>query len=629
MAAGNPWLGRVALLVFSAVFAIAFGLTGYWAGLKPLADTLHAAWTVRGWQPVPAQVLDVQLQRHASSEGGATYQVQARYRYTVAGHAYEGQRVGLDPHAKADNLGDWQQRWHRTLQQAQQQGTPITVWVNPRVPAQALIDPDIRWRLQIFRIPFALVFSGVGLAAAWVFGWTLLGPRAPAVDAPPRHSLAKGRWLLWFFTLFWCGVAFPMAALMWTDRNTPPWAKGFIGIFVAVGVGLAYAALHQSRKAWRYQGLAMSVQPPQPCPGQPVQATLHLPARAVQQAGAHGLRLRVAQYRVDEASSGSPERQVEVLDAGTHQQPAADGGMRLTARFTLPGDAPAHGGQRSGERVDWRLELVRADGTLELAYDLPVQAVAPPWTGTDRFDARVDWKAEAPIVPLDSGVVRLPPGVRVAESPGAWALEFDQAAWRWAAVLALALLAAEWWTNGRIQATGLVPPRGFWGRAALLALPLFALHAATRRWTLQVRDDGLRVWHRSWLWSRVLLLPGDASQALVHKLLFATGSGAARQRYHAVHARDAAGTLRRITPALYGAEAAEAAGQAVARAWADRRGRFTPGAQRARATAHSRPALGGLVLLAALAWWLAGPGDARRAAAPQRPPASAAVEQIP
>ena len=76
---GNT-MGRGVLLVFCAIFAVVFGAGGYWAGLRPLAETALAAWTVRSWQPVPAQVLDVQLKQHAGSEGGTTYQVLARYR---------------------------------------------------------------------------------------------------------------------------------------------------------------------------------------------------------------------------------------------------------------------------------------------------------------------------------------------------------------------------------------------------------------------------------------------------------------------------------------------------------------------------------------------------------------------
>ena len=55
---GNT-MGRGVLLVFCTIFAVVFGAGGYWAGLRPLAETAQAAWTVRSCQPVPAQVLYV------------------------------------------------------------------------------------------------------------------------------------------------------------------------------------------------------------------------------------------------------------------------------------------------------------------------------------------------------------------------------------------------------------------------------------------------------------------------------------------------------------------------------------------------------------------------------------------
>lgn len=621
-------VGRGVLLVFCAIFAVAFGAGGYWAGLQPLAETALAAWTVRQWQPVPAQVLDVQLKQHPGSEGDTTYQVQARYRYTVAGQAYEGQRVGLDLRSGSDNVGDWQAQWHRTLRQAQERGEPVTAWVNPQAPAQALLDRSIRWRLQIFRLPFALVFTGVGVTAAWMFLRILWRPKEDAQDLEPHHSLTKGQGALWFFAVFWCGIAFPMAALFWSDGKAPWWGKGFMGIFVVIGVGLAGAAWQHSRKAWRYQGMGMTALPSRPKAGRPVEITLVLPVRAVQQAGAESLRMQLAQYRVDESSSGSPERRVEVLEATERRQPMGEGGMRLVARFELPDDAPTHGARRGGERVDWRLELVRANGALELAYDLAVQASTPSWAEAasvpDRFDRRAQWVQEVPIEPPafgqdvapqtlgSSGRVEpaefprfLPPGIRLTETPDAWSLAFEQTAWRWSAAVALALLALEWWVNDRIQPGALVLPSGFWGWLALLVLPAWALHAATRRWTLRVQDDGLAVRRSSWVWSRVASLPGESSQSLVHKLQFTAGT----QAYHAVLGKDASGHSQTLTPGLSGTAAVQAVGQAVARAWLDRRGRFTPGAQRPQVAAHSRPAWGGWAWLLAfglLVWWAHG-----------------------
>lgn len=77
----------------------------------------------------------------------------------------------------------------------------------------------------------------------------------------------------------------------------------------------------------------MAALPSRPTAGRSVEITLVLPARAVQQAGAGNLRLQVAQYRVDESSSGSPERQVEVLKATARRQPTGDGRHAPSSSF--------------------------------------------------------------------------------------------------------------------------------------------------------------------------------------------------------------------------------------------------------------------------------------------------------
>lgn len=618
-------MGRAGALMISAVFAIAFGLGGYFAGLQPLAQTLQTSWQVRSWQPAAARVVSTEIRQRNDGEGGINYEVQARYRYEFGGASHEATRVGLEAPGHADSGHDWHQQWHRRLQQAQANNQAIAVWVNPRNPAQALIDPAIRWRLQIFRLPFALVFTGVGVFAACVFVWVLLGrgrlpgagPTTPAgLPAPPPnprsslHGTAVGGWL---FTFFWCGIAFPMAALTWSSAGAPGWVKAVSGMFVMVGVVLVYAAVAQTRQVLRYHGSGFTALPHPPQAGWVVEAALLLPPSASRRPHAQGLRLQLAQYRVDESSSGSPERRVEVVEGATTQQPTPEGGLRLVARLEVPADAPTHGAKRSGERVDWRVELLALSGEVELSYDLAVQA-SPSSPGArlaeDRFDRRAAWKVEAPIrlpasAEAEESWEHWPQGALVQEMPEALHIRFSQQAWRWSAVVALVVLAAEWAINGRVGAQGVVLPSSFSGIAVTALLLAFALHSVTRRWTLRVQDSGVVSQRGSWLWSTVRTAPGDSAEALVHKLLFSTGGGTSERRFHAVYARNDHGALVQLTPGVAGADAAIAVGQVVAQAWVDRRGGFAPGAARPMRRDHSRPAWGWVLivgLLAGLLW---------------------------
>lgn len=642
---------RLVLLLFSAVFAAAFGLGGYAAGLKPLVQTLHMAVQVQSWRPVQAEVLSAELKTHTSSDG-PSYEALVRYRYEVGGRSYQSTQLGLDPAGFADNIGaDWSRDWARRLQAARDQGLRITVLVDPREPSRALIDPSVRWPLQLFRLPFALVFTGGGVVAAGFFVALLLGlvkrraqgghTRSAAVDSP--NPLVKGGAGtsvagIWIFAILWCSVAFPMGFMLWTSSSAPGYAKAFISIFVVVGLLLIGLAMRQTHMAWRYAGSALTLLPAQPRGGHTVEATLLLPERAVPYQQDKALQLRLAQYRVDESSSGSPERCVESFTEAARVQRTADAGLRLTARFDLPADAPPHGAQRSGERVDWRLELLHSPGgAVQLTYDLPVQAAVHSFGGADseapdRFDRRAAWKEETPIPVAhatsgeadedreEGNPVILPASVTLQETAEGWHYRFSQTGWRWAAGLVLAGLVVEGAINDRWGAQGLVLPRSFlFAGLAWWALAAFALHAATRRWELAVRDEGIAVRCRSWLWSRTRALPGQASRALVHKLLYSTGSGGSEERYFAVYARAADGTLVRLTPGVAGDAAATAIGQSIAQAWAHRQGRFSPGAARPVRSAHSRPAWGALLLAAALAWSLWGPRPASRVADAQPP----------
>lgn len=631
-------VARLLALLLSAVFAVGFGFGGYQAGLKPLVHTLQLAWEARNWQPVQADVHSAQLATHQSS-GGATYQVQARYRYRVAGKDYESTRIGLDVPGQSDNVDDWHRKWAGRLQSAKAQGQGITVWVNPGDPSQVLVDRSIRWPLLIFRLPFALVFTGVALVAAGFFLYTLWGLARTGGAAQPQGQAGQlsdptgagfvkngasggSVWGIWFFAIFWCGISFPMAALIWTGSGNEGFAKAFISVFVVIGLGLVAFAVRQTHMAWRYAGSALIALPALPRAGHPVEMTLVLPARAAAYHHTQVLQLRLAQYRVDDSSSGSPERCVESFSTPARVQSTPEGGLRLTARFDVPLDAPPHGSRRSRERVDWRLELLEPSGeAAELTYDVPVQA-APKALGEellDRFDRRAASNKLTPIAPAmpgassvegdTSAAANLQPPVSVAalETREGWQFGFSQRGWRQAALLVVLVLLAETVMNDRVGYHGVALPESLVAATLWWTAIAFVLYAATCRWTVWVRDQGITVRRYSALWSRTETLPGPSSQGLVYKMLYSSRRGTHEQHYYAVYAYRPQGALVRLTPGLSGKDGAVAMGQLIAQAWSHRQGYFSPGALRSGPSEHSRPSWGWLLLAMFLAVWLWAP----------------------
>ena len=644
MTSQAPWsiAARLGTLLFSAVFALAFGGGGLYFGVLPLARTMSAAWEVRSWQAVPAEVLSSQLTSNNDGDS-TTYAVQARYRYTAGGRIHESTRVGLDPAAGSDNIGDWHQQWHARLSAARDRGQPVPVWVDPADPTRAVLDPHIRWAKAIFHLPFALVFTGVGLGALWVFWRALSGRSAGAFDsggrgrtttgdaavqptgsAVARSSASRSQRVLWVFALFWCGISFPMAALFWMG-GSPWWAQIFVSVFVVIGIGVLTLAWRQSVLAWRFAGTSVRFVPAGPQAGESFEVELALSSRALQNAPPAGRRLRLAQYRVDDSGSGTQERQGAAFERAATAMPDMAGGERWHARFELPADAPTHGGRRSGERVDWRLEILTAEGAVEVSYDVPVQetparSAGHPMAAPDRFDRRTVWGHEEAIPPRHEGwsagdapsPLPWPDQVQVVEQSDAWEMRFRQSGWRWAAALAMVpvvVLSGLWWRSGpRASWSDALGSGLWWGVAFLL---LFVLHAGTRQWRLRVRDDGVERELASWMWRRTRVFPLASLDHLFHKLLYTQSSGRATTAFHALHAREAAaGSSVRLTPGLPGAASAVAVAQALQAAREHRAGRFTPGALRRASGASWRPAAGWLVwtlwllLLAAVPGWL-------------------------
>lgn len=193
MSAGEQpgWGSRLAVMLFSLPFMLGFGAGGLFGGVLPLLDTARMAWTVRDWQPVSAQVLETRLDTHRGSKGSITYAVFARYAYRVNGRDHEATRVGLSQWG-SDNIGDWHERWHRLLEQARASEQPVGAWYDPQQPGRAVLDRRVRWGMVAFQLPFALLFTAVGIGAAVVFFSALVGkPWAHGRSSVPLRSSRK------------------------------------------------------------------------------------------------------------------------------------------------------------------------------------------------------------------------------------------------------------------------------------------------------------------------------------------------------------------------------------------------------------------------------------------------------
>lgn len=239
--------GKLGALLFCLLFALGFGAGGIFGGVLPLGEILRNAWASRSWQPVQAVVLQAELETGRKG----TAQVHAHYRYQFDGRSYEGTRVGTAG-GGSDNVGTWHRDWFHRLDNAKDAGRTVTAWVDPARPYRALLDRSVRWGMVAFHIPFAILFTGIGLAATWGFCYLLV---TPAAMLKKRRSLQRnmaedqrvrsaGHWLL---ALFWCVLSFPMAALVWLEPQ-PLLPRVLVSLFALAGLWLLERAFTMARR---------------------------------------------------------------------------------------------------------------------------------------------------------------------------------------------------------------------------------------------------------------------------------------------------------------------------------------------------------------------------------------------
>ena len=153
-------------LGLAALFMLPFVVLGLSLLLFGVAPTLVDWARAQQWQATPAIVESAATLWEPGQEGAAAYGVETRFRYTMQGQEYLGQRASL--HTGNGNASLYYQQLGERLEAAQRTGTPVPVWVNPAQPAESLADRSLRLDLLALELVVALGFTGCGLGVWWV-----------------------------------------------------------------------------------------------------------------------------------------------------------------------------------------------------------------------------------------------------------------------------------------------------------------------------------------------------------------------------------------------------------------------------------------------------------------------------
>ncbi len=369
------------------LFGLPFFLAGVGAFFWIVFPIVSDGWPMQSWPSTSAQLLSAKLSVNRSSDS-TTYNVNARYRYTVNGRSYTNDRPAIL--TSGDNVGDFQEKLGRRLERARTNNRSVPVYYNPDDPADSVLNRDIRWSMVGFGSIFLVLFGGIG---GGIIYWGWRGKRTvdtPEVNDKPWlantdwhdnsiFSDAKGgMYATWGFAVFWNLISFPVAIFgfeeIWKDEG---WLALLVLLFPLIGLVLIYFAI-KSTMEWKRFGRSPLTMDPFPGSigghvGGSIALNMPYKSRLV-----YKVTLScVHSYVSGSGKNRSRRESAKWQDEGyAHLQPAANG-SKLEFRFDVPEGLPVSE-EHSNNYHLWRLHLLaEMEGAdLDRNFEIPVYDTA-------------------------------------------------------------------------------------------------------------------------------------------------------------------------------------------------------------------------------------------------------------
>ena len=393
---GDLRKGRGCLTVFGAAFFV-----------PGIAVLVYAGWIVtrhfeaRDWAPVDATVLAADLDVNHDSDGGTTYRVTGRYRYSWNGQTFESDRIAFSK--GSDNIGDFHQTTYDLLRRHATSGEPLTVWVDPDAPSQAVAIRALRPGMLALTTIFGVLFAGVG-AGIILMGHVGAKIAARESDRQARHPeqpwLWKDEWqsrtltssnrrsfyATLGFAAVWNLISAPLLIVLPGEILDKQNYLALIGaLFPLVGVVLIAMAVRSWRRLQRFGQSELELDEMPLAPGGRLEATLRspgdLPAGTTLQVVISGIRKRRTgsgkNRSTRETVFWQDEQQLSLASGTGH------GGLRQRVRFTLPPDAKASDWSDPDDQILWRLSAEAENPGVDYSASFELPVFGPPVSGAD------------------------------------------------------------------------------------------------------------------------------------------------------------------------------------------------------------------------------------------------------
>ena len=333
--------------------------------VKPLALVTSA----RSWVETPAKILDINLNSNSGGKGGTTYSIAIRYQYEFNGQTHTSERFSAD--IGSDNISSYHQDNYHRYYSFFGRNMPISCFVNPNDPSQAIIDRKPRFESLLFGNVFAYIFPLVGL---FVFLHALTLLRRPAPDARQFYTNAKPLWFILVptaltlaYTWFFFSSILPFAPFPW-----------HLWLCLLPAFFLTLASLRRIFHAIAFRGTRLDL-PRTALLGESLSASITLPGETESQIP---VTLRCQRKKTTGSGDDNTVKTTTAWQATTPATTFFDGrNTTLSFRLNLPADQPAtslHATDNPSYTWQVLVKIKRLGFKRTLAIDFPVHGGVPP-----------------------------------------------------------------------------------------------------------------------------------------------------------------------------------------------------------------------------------------------------------